>query len=704
MTISALETATALLRQKISFIPINPNKKTPALTSWKKFTDKVPDEFETAGWFDDRNPDRNIAAVGNRIQCIDFDEPELIVDFIEQCRQLGLQAVTETLIHVGTPSGGNHLIFLSDPIPNMKLAVGLGGDVMIETRGHGGYFVIPPSKCISKEDPDGDPKPYELTAGSFEDVPEVLKADRDRLLSIARSFDERTAQEERNDNKPASRQSTPSNDGSMTPLDDFDQNGDIVPVLRAAGWTPNGMNYWQRPGKKTPGISATLNQNGQGTLYVFSSNAAPFDSDRGYKPSAVYALLEHGGDFAAAARQLRKEGFGSGYSTSHSGPPKATEEQQIATVQKIRDIIEARKTGTDEFDEKSGLPVIMNPDDVKGHELNFPDQLIEGVLYQGAKMMIAGPSKARKTYTLMDLAISVASGEYWIGKKTKKSPVLFINLELQDFDFINRFRKIEVGKFGKEKTGVDVHVWNVRGYGVTLDKIAEEIIEYSKNHGIGLIVVDPVYKLSMTGEENAASDVGKLLNQFEMLCLAANVSLVFAHHFAKGNAGEKDSIDRASGSGVWARDPDVIMTMNNHANDDCMIVEMSLRNFAPVPKFVIKWIPEAHIWGVAIEESADDTKQSNGKKRQFEESAGNSGRPKKDFSEVHKAITIAARKLKIDLTKNVGKKDREALGAEVGCGETSIRTRLKKMAEEREEKAAEDYLKNNPENDAEDDL
>jgi len=45
-------------------------------------------------------------------------------------------------------------------------------------------------------------------------------------------------------------------------------------------------------------------------LYVFSSNAAPFEPGKAYGPFAVYALLEHHGDFAAAARALRAEGYG----------------------------------------------------------------------------------------------------------------------------------------------------------------------------------------------------------------------------------------------------------------------------------------------------------------------------------------------------------------------------------------------------------
>ena len=65
---------------------------------------------------------------------------------------------------------------------------------------------------------------------------------------------------------------------------------------------------WGAAIEKSAGCSATLKD---GVFYVFSTNAAPFEDRRAYSPFAVYSLLEHGGDFAAAAGALRARGFGS---------------------------------------------------------------------------------------------------------------------------------------------------------------------------------------------------------------------------------------------------------------------------------------------------------------------------------------------------------------------------------------------------------
>jgi len=93
------------------------------------------------------------------------------------------------------------------------------------------------------------------------------------------------------------------------PGDDFAARGDVRAVLTRHGWTlaKAGQNeYWRRPGK-TAGWSATLKDR---AFYAFSSNAAPFEPNKAYSPFGVYALLEHNGDFAAAAGALRAEGFG----------------------------------------------------------------------------------------------------------------------------------------------------------------------------------------------------------------------------------------------------------------------------------------------------------------------------------------------------------------------------------------------------------
>ena len=64
---------------------------------------------------------------------------------------------------------------------------------------------------------------------------------------------------------------------------------------------------------------------------------------------------------------------------------------------------------------------------------------------------------------------------------------------------------------------------------------------------------------------------------------------MIAHHFAKGDSSVKDPIDRISGAGAWARDPDSILVLTPHEEQDCFTATSILRNFPQIPEFVLEW-------------------------------------------------------------------------------------------------------------------
>lgn len=112
------------------------------------------------------------------------------------------------------------------------------------------------------------------------------------------------------------------------PGDEYNRRAAWAELLEPHGWrvdrTAGDVTYWTRPGK-TRGTSATTGKcstEGAGDLlYVFSGNAGPFDADHAYSKFAALTLLECGGDFAAAAKRLRGEGYGLGDPSIVFGPP-----------------------------------------------------------------------------------------------------------------------------------------------------------------------------------------------------------------------------------------------------------------------------------------------------------------------------------------------------------------------------------------------
>ena len=68
--------------------------------------------------------------------------------------------------------------------------------------------------------------------------------------------------------------------------------------------------------------------------------------------------------------------------------------------------------------------------------------LIDGVLRQGHKMLIAGPSKAGKSFALIEMCIAIAEGEKWFGWQCAKGWVMYVNLELDRASYLHLFKDV----------------------------------------------------------------------------------------------------------------------------------------------------------------------------------------------------------------------------------------------------------------------
>lgn len=96
-------------------------------------------------------------------------------------------------------------------------------------------------------------------------------------------------------------------DGQDKPVwEQYNESLDFIVVLTSHGWTIESEKgnkiYFIRQGK-TSGISAEFDKS-KNVVFVFSSNAAPFEGWKGYNPFTIFTILEHSGDFTKAARAL----------------------------------------------------------------------------------------------------------------------------------------------------------------------------------------------------------------------------------------------------------------------------------------------------------------------------------------------------------------------------------------------------------------
>lgn len=236
---------------------------------------------------------------------------------------------------------------------------------------------------------------------------------------------------------------------------------------------------------------------------------------------------------------------------------------------------------------ESDFPAIVSAATFTASPMPEPTQVIQGVLHAGSKAVYGGPSKAFKSWSLIDMCLAVSTGGDWLGFPTSRGRVLYVNFELQPFALHRRLHAIAKAR-GCNIPG-NLELWNLRGYGCPLTRLLPDLLKRIEGEGYSLIVPDPIYKTLEGRNENDAGDIGALCGELESVAVKTGAAVAFGAHFAKGNASGKESIDRVSGSGVWARDPDAIITATPHETDSAFTVEMTLRNFPPPEPFVIRW-------------------------------------------------------------------------------------------------------------------
>lgn len=217
-------------------------------------------------------------------------------------------------------------------------------------------------------------------------------------------------------------------------------------------------------------------------------------------------------------------------------------------------------------------------------ELSPP--LIEGILRQGHKMLIAGPSKAGKSFALIEMCIAIAEGREWFGWKCTQGKIMYVNLELDRASCLHRFKDVYT-RLGIKPYGLkNIDIWNLRGKSIPMDKLAPKLIRRAAKKNYIAIIIDPIYKV-ITGDENSADQMANFCNQFDKVCTELGCAVIYCHHHSKGSQGGKRAMDRASGSGVFARDPDALLDLLELETSESLIAQESNKAVCEV---CMKWL------------------------------------------------------------------------------------------------------------------
>jgi hypothetical protein len=381
--------------------------------------DIVSEEFSSPG--------RCVAIVCGKVsgnmECLDFDCGAEKYDAWKELVEKDAPGLVDRLVRQKTQNGGCHAGYRcrGAKIPGAQKLAAIGIEVSgegeheykgkkltaiarngkfyitpttIETRGEGNYFLAYPSPG------------YEIEQHKFSQVPEITPQERDILISAAKALNQWVPEP-----RPISQKTPrPKAPGELPPGDGFNRRGDVRGLLERHGWQNTGrrgnvdgsaVEYWRRPGKDR-GQSATLFDNG--CLYVFSLNALPFEEKQSYMPFAIYALLEHNGDFSNAAKELSRQGYGDSRQKEIEKPPVA--EPIDAETPSERQAIK------EEGEAPNGIPATKF--EIITLEAVFQEQLVEhpivaGLLWEDEETILFGPGGVGKSIVSQDIAMALGA-------------------------------------------------------------------------------------------------------------------------------------------------------------------------------------------------------------------------------------------------------------------------------------------------------
>lgn len=607
-------TEVALVWRALGASPIKvrlDGSKAPA-GEWKRFQSEPATEDELDQWFGGASAGVGIVTGYGGVELLEF---ETLVVFTAWCRLMVKAGYADELRalcngYLATSGGGGyHLIYrTANPEKNQVLAgVDKGNEVfrypdptemkgykdsivLIETRGVGGYVVL--AGGDARVHPTG--RPYKriqlpeslarerMRMWTFSDLavgktgrrkspahPSVLTPApdllcevsaelRDEMFTLARQLDRRSPKKQSGEHK--SELSRPAGQGIPGALPGVAWAGVTTweEILEPHGWrrdhSTKDSDRWTRPGK-SGGTSATTNYNGSGLLYVFTSSTE-FDSETTYTKFGAYALLNHGNDHEAAARELVSRGFGDPLKTEAD-----TREQHVIrlAVQREMNLEADEMARRNRASRDMRIPITRTMLDALEAPLPEPAQLVEGLVIGEGVTLLSAQNKTGKSTVGVNMVRAVLYGEDLFGRFPTHFPadagVGVWNAEVS----ASTYERWMIERGLDDQHAKRLAFLHMSGYPVDLllPVWRDYAVNWLREHTVKLWLLDPFSKI-FRGDENSATDVNAWWMVLREIMTEAEVPAAFVIHHAGHSA--DDGRARARGSSAIEGDPEVVLS------------------------------------------------------------------------------------------------------------------------------------------------
>lgn len=536
------ETARAAVANGISVVPPRDNGTKRPIGTWKEYQQRLPTTDELDRWY--TNPNTGIGLVcgqvSGNLEMLEFEgravRDGLYAEFVELAHAAGLGDLWQRIedgYFERTPSGGYHFLYRADHIEgNTKLAATQQGEVLIETRGEGGYVITAPT--AGHVHPTG--RPWQLVAGDITTIPTITRTERAAIHRTARALD----------HSPSRTLNTPTEHWDQTqqdrPGDRYNRHPDTpartLSLLLEHGWKlaftdRYGVHHLTRPGKDPrEGTSATLGSpKVGGGFYVFSTSAHPFEAERGYDHYAVYTTLRHQGDWTAGARDLADQGF--------ADPDP--------------DITLKLPTSTPTAGEPDSPGLYLARFEVNWStvwdEAADVDWLIEPLIVKGRGHSIYAQAKQGKSLLTLNLCANAALGRATLHRPAgTRLRTLYVDMEMGNADLVERL--YDMGFDEDDNFEGWLHYLSLPSlHPLDTEQGGQELVDYATHIGADLVVVDTISR-AVEGDENESDTYRAFFRHTGMRLKAAGITWVRIDHAGKdkgkgqrGSSAKNDDVD-----------------------------------------------------------------------------------------------------------------------------------------------------------------
>ena len=437
---------------------------------------------------------------------IDFDVPGFFERYKTDLGDL-LDGVS-----VQKTGGGCYQVIFRSPVEirNTKLAFApndaeeTGREIVIETRGEGGYFVAPPSLH-----PTGNR--YEWIEGDLQSVPTISAARAQSLLDAAQRMDgapytrqQLEAQQKREQSaKPRQLPNTP----SASVIERFNVAHSVEEMLEQHGYKRRGDRY-ARPGGSSPSVTIL-----DGGSYHHSSNDPLQCNEHTQDAFAVFAYYEHGDDYKSAVKAAAEE---LGMSLTRND-----------TNRVMRD----DRHGQEQLDEQESVPrwTFTKPSTLRTRPR--PLYLIRDILILATAAVLSGDSQSFKTFCALAMALCVATGTPWHGREVRQGAVVYIAAEggwtLRD--------RLEAWETAHGITVSD-DMFHLLEIPVSFGDRAtvKQFADFIKDCKPALVVIDTLSACAEGLKENASEDMATFVRHMKDVATATGATNLVIHHNNKG--------------------------------------------------------------------------------------------------------------------------------------------------------------------------